>query len=68
MSNSAPDQEYITNLVTSIQAGERIEFSQLCTWLWAIIDAFCASLPERHGPGRHKTYSDSTILKIDMLM
>jgi hypothetical protein len=61
-------QERIDQLVATIQAGETIEFSQLCDLLFAIIEAFCATLPPAQGAGRHKTYSDSTILKIDMLM
>lgn len=68
MSNSEPYQAYIENLAQSMRASEEIEFSQLCELLFAIIDAFCATLPASSGPGRPKTYSDSTILKIDMLM
>jgi hypothetical protein len=68
MSISEPNQAYIDNLASSIRQGEKIKFAQLCELLFAIIDAFCATLPQRRGRGRHKTYSDSTILKIDMLM
>ena len=36
--------------------------------MFSIIDAFCAKVPERNRRGPKKTYSDSTILKLDMLM
>jgi hypothetical protein len=68
MNPSVPSQEYIENLAQSIRAAKEIEFEKLCELLFAIIDYFCAQLPAPTGPGRRKTYSDSTILKLDMLM
>jgi hypothetical protein len=68
MSHSVPSQEYIENLAQSIREAKEIDFQKLCELLFAIIDYFCAQLPTQTGPGRRKTYSDSTILKIDMLM
>ncbi len=68
MCSAEPHQEYIESLARSMREGEKFEFSQLCELWFAIIDAFCAHLPQRSGPGRRPTYSDNTILKIDMLM
>ncbi|MHC5062147.1 MAG: IS982 family transposase, partial [Planctomycetota bacterium] len=68
MSSSELNQDYIESLAQSMRAGEKLEFAQLCELLFAIIDVFCAHLPQRSGPGRRQTYSDNTILKIDMLM
>jgi hypothetical protein len=41
---------------------------QMVSLMFGIIEQFCEQLPARHGPGRRKSYSDSTILKLDMLM
>lgn len=68
MSHSEPPQADIENLAQSMRAGTSLDFSPLCKLLFAIIDAFCAHLPPPCGRGRRKTYSDNTILKIDMLM
>lgn len=68
MNPSVPNQEYIESLARSIREAQEIDFQKLCELLFAIIDYFCAQLPVQTGPGRRKTYSDSTILKIDMLM
>jgi hypothetical protein len=68
MTTTESPQERIDRLVATLRAGETVEFSQLCELLFALIDAFCATLPRAQGPGRHKTYPDSAILKIDMLM
>ena len=68
MTHSVPSQEYLENLAQSIREAKEIDFQKLCELLFAIIDYFCAQLPAQTGPGRRKTYSDSTILKLDMLM
>jgi hypothetical protein len=68
MNPSVPNQEYIESLARSIREAQEIDFQKLCELLFAIIDYFCAQLPVQTGPGRRKSYSDSTILKIDMLM
>lgn len=68
MTASVPSQEYIESLAQSIREAEEIDFKTLCKLLFSIIDQFCEQLPVQTGPGRRKTYSDSTILKIDMLM
>lgn len=68
MTYSVPSQEYLENLAQSIREGKEINFQKLCELLFAIIDYFCAQLPAQKGRGRRKTYSDNTILKLDMLM
>jgi hypothetical protein len=68
MNPSVPNQEYLESLARSIREAQEIDFQKLCELLFAIIDHFCAQLPVQTGAGRRKTYSDSTILKIDMLM
>ena len=68
MTHSVPSQEYIENLAQSIREAKEIDFQKLCELLFAIIEYFCAQLPAQTGRGRRKTYSDSTILKLDMLM
>jgi hypothetical protein len=68
MNPTVPSQEYIEKLAQSIRAAKEFDFQKLCELLFAIIDFFCAQLPAQTGPGRRKTYSDRTILKIDMLM
>jgi hypothetical protein len=47
---------------------EQLVHDHLCRLLFAVIDQFCERLPKRTSPGRLKTYPDSTILKLDMLM
>jgi|SRR5688572_6351673 len=68
MTDSVPSQEYLENLAQSIREAKEIEFEKLCELLFALIEYFCAQLPAQTGRGRRKTYSDSTILKLDMLM
>mgnify|MGYP006204358197 CR=1 FL=1 len=68
MSHSGPSQEYIESLAKSIREAPELDFKKLCELLFAIIDYFCTQLPGQTGPGRRKTYSDSTILKLVMLM
>ena len=68
MNPPVPSQEYIESLAQSIREAKELDFQKLCELLFAIIDFFCAQLPPQTGSGRRKTYSDSTILKIDMLM
>jgi len=68
MTHSVPSQEYIETLAQSIREAKEIEFEKLCELLFAIIEYFCSQLPAQRGRGRRKRYSDSTILKLDMLM
>ena len=68
MTTMVPSQAYIDSLVQSIREAGEIEYDKLCELLFAIITLFCARQPAQMGPGRRKTYSDSTILKLDMLM
>ncbi|MCW5848736.1 MAG: IS982 family transposase [Anaerolineae bacterium] len=67
METPLPSQAYIDSLVATIQS-EGLTQERLCHLLFAVIDQFCTHLAARSGPGRPKTYSDSTILKLDMLM
>ena len=68
MTDAAPSQDYIDALVESIRQADELPHELLCKLLFALIDRFCAKQPTRTGPGRGKTYPDSTILKLDMLM
>ncbi len=68
MTTFVPSQEYIETLARSIREAPEMNFEKLCELLFAIIDFFCAHLPPQSGPGRRKTYPDSTILKLDMLI
>lgn len=68
MTTFMPSQEYIETLARSIREASEMNFEKLCELLFAIIDFFCAHLPSQSGPGRRKTYPDSTILKLDMLI
>lgn len=68
MTTFVPSQEYIETLARSIGEAPEMNFEKLCELLFAIIDFFCAHLPPQSGPGRRKTYPDSTILKLDMLI
>ena len=68
MTHSVPSQEYLETLAQSIREAKEIEFEKLCELLFAIIEYFCSQLPAQRGRGRRKRYSDSTILKLDMLM
>lgn len=47
---------------------EEFDHEQLTSLMFGLIDDFCKHLPKHEGPGRRPTYSDSTILKLDMLM
>lgn len=67
METPVPDQAYIDSLIEAIQT-EGLSHERLCPLLFAIVEQYCASLPPHQGSGRHKTYSDSVILKLDMLM
>jgi hypothetical protein len=67
MVTPVPNQGYLDSIVASIRE-QGLSHDRLCQLLFAVIDQFCNSLPKRTGPGRHKTYPDSTILKLDMLM
>ena len=68
MTNAAPSQDYIDALVESIRQADELPHDLLCELLFALIDRFCVKQPPKTGPGRGKTYPDSTILKLDMLM
>ena len=63
-----PSQAYIEALAQSIRATDQLDYDQLVKLLFAIIDQFCAQIELRPRPGPQSVYSDSTILKIDMLM
>lgn len=64
---SVPNQDYIDSLIQSIHQ-QSLTHDRLCQLLFAVIDQFCARLPAQTTRGRKPTYTDSTILKIDMLM
>lgn len=64
---STEEQWYIDHLAETILE-EGLVHEKLTELMFAIIDFFCAKVPERKRRGRKKTYSDSTILKIEMLM
>ncbi len=63
-----PRQEYIDELVQSNQAEEEIDHQKLVNLLFTIIDHFMLQQPDRCKPGPKPTYSDNTILKLDMLI
>ena len=60
--------EKINRLVKELFAKEEPDHEQLSELVFAIIARFCHRLPPPSGPGRRPTYSNETILKIDMLM
>lgn len=62
-----PSQTYIDSIVASIRI-QGLYHEGLCKLLFAVVDQFCARQLPRQGPGRQKTYSDATILKLDLLM
>jgi hypothetical protein len=61
------NQERIDALVASLH-GQSVVYEKLCQLMFVVIDRFCEGLPSQRGQGRRKTYPDSDILKIDMLM
>lgn len=63
-----PSQGYIDELIRSIQAEDELDYQKLVQLLFAIIDHFCTQQEPRRKPGPQPTYSDSTIIKLDMLM
>lgn len=67
MSTSAPTIDYFAPVVASMRR-HGFTYQDLCRLMFGIVDEFCEKLPESTGPGRIKTYPDSTILKLDMLM
>ncbi len=67
MTASVALSAYLEPVRLSIQAGD-LAHEPLCELLFAIVEGFCRSLPERRGPGRPATYPPSTILKIAMFM
>lgn len=60
-------QEKIETLISAMH-GQTVLYHKLCQLMFAVIDRFCDGQPPQSGPGRPKTYPDSDILKIDMLM
>lgn len=60
--------EKISRLVKELFGKEEPEHEQLSELMFSLISQFCQKLPPPSGPGRRPTYSDETILKIDMLM
>lgn len=62
-----PTQTYLDSLIASIRT-QGLYHDGRCCVRFATIDQFCARQPHRTGPGRPKTYSDATILKLDVLM
>ena len=68
MPPTKPTQDYIESQARSIREAPEIEFNHLCELLFSIIEHYCHQLPGQTGPGRRKTYPDSTIIKIDLLM
>lgn len=64
---SVPNQDYIDSLIQSIHR-QALNHDRLCQLLFAVIDQFCACLPVTKRRGRKRTYPDSTLLKLDMLM
>jgi len=67
MAKTVPTPPYAESFIASIQR-EGLVCEALCELMFTLIEHFCAQLPVRQGPGRHKTYSDAVILKLDMLM
>ncbi len=67
MFTSAPSIDYFAPVVASMRR-HGFTYQELCRLMFAIVDEFCAQLPESTGPGRKKTYPDRTILKLVMLM
>ncbi len=64
---STAEKWYIDHLVETILE-EGLVHDKLTELTYAIIDFFCAKVPERKRRRPKKTYPDSTILKIDRLM
>jgi hypothetical protein len=62
------NQERIAAIVAELHGQDEFPYQSLCELMFAVIDQFCEGLIAQIGPGRRKTYPDSTILKIDMLM
>lgn len=60
-------QAKIEALIASMH-GQSVIYEKLCQLMFTIIDRFCDGQSPQSGPGRRKTYPDSDILKIDMLM
>jgi len=60
--------EKISRLVKELFGKEEPDHEQLSELMFSIITQFCQNLPPLSGPGRRPTYSNETILKIDMLM
>jgi hypothetical protein len=69
MTLTVPSQAYLEKLAQSIRERGELDHDLLCRLLFGIIEQFCShQLTPPKGPGRRKDYSDSTILKLDMLM
>lgn len=67
MSDSTLSIGYFSPMLVSMRS-HGFTYPQLCKLMFAIVDEFCDQLPVYTGPGRKKTYPDSTILKLVMLM
>ena len=64
---STAEQWYIDHLAETILE-EGMVHENLTKLMFAIIDLFCAKVPKHKRRGPKKKFSDSTILKLDMLM
>jgi Transposase DDE domain len=60
--------EKISWLVKELFGKEEPDHEQLTELMFSLISQFCQKLPSLSGPGRRPTYSNETILKIDLLM
>lgn len=60
--------EKISRLIKELFGKKEPDHEQLSELMFAIITRFCQKLPSPSGAGRRPTYSNETILKIDMLM
>jgi hypothetical protein len=64
---AVPDSSYLESLITSMRE-QGYTHAQLVELMFGIIDRFCEQMPAPRGRGRRQSYSESTILKLDMLM
>ena len=64
---SVLSQDYIDSVIQSIHQ-QSLNHDRLGQLLFAVIEQFCTRLPVAKKRGRKRTYPDSTILKLDMLM
>jgi len=64
---SIGEQWYIDHLAKTI-LNDGLVHDNLTELMFAVVDLFCANLPDKRRRGPKKKYSDSTIVKIDMLL